>query len=24
VLVGNSLKLCVPVAKNGMLPPGIQ
>ncbi|HEX4961417.1 MAG TPA: hypothetical protein VF173_11305 [Thermoanaerobaculia bacterium] len=22
--VGNSLKLCVPVAKNGMLPPGIQ
>jgi hypothetical protein len=22
VLVGNSLKLCVPVAKNGMLPPG--
>jgi hypothetical protein len=24
VFVGNSLKLCVPVAKNGMLPPGIQ
>jgi hypothetical protein len=24
VLVGNSLKLCVPVAKNGMLPPGPQ
>ncbi len=24
VLVGNSLKLCVPVAKNGMFPPGIQ
>jgi len=23
VFVGNSLKLCVPVAKNGMLPPGI-
>ena len=22
VFVGNSLKLCVPVAKNGMLPPG--
>jgi len=24
VFVGNSLSLCVPVAKNGMLPPGIQ
>jgi hypothetical protein len=24
VFVGNSLKLCVPVAKNGMFPPGIQ
>jgi len=24
VFVSNSLKLCVPVAKNGMLPPGIQ
>ncbi|HEY0513107.1 MAG TPA: hypothetical protein VGH73_14455 [Thermoanaerobaculia bacterium] len=24
VFIGNSLKLCVPVAKNGMLPPGIQ
>ncbi len=24
VFVGNSLQLCVPVAKNGMLPPGIQ
>jgi hypothetical protein len=23
VFVGNSLRLCVPVAKNGMLPPGM-